>query len=210
MRLVRRLSVYSLRNPPSSQSQPLPHPSSKKFKQPTPYRQPSNPTLFFPRIPSIKIPTIPPPPSKNKKIPHCLPNQPHHEKAAFHSLLPSTHPPNPFSNSDPRSCPLSAFPTHFSPFASSLNPLYKPPPRITSSPPTTHRYPPPSTYCSAINNQTHHPCIPAPDHFNPALSPSPTIQASASVTLTFGIELPHFRVIKANKYQITGSVGRRE
>lgn len=85
-------------------------PIFKKIQATHPIPPTLQPTIFFPRIPSIKIPTIPPPPSKNKKIPDCLRylslDQPHHQKVAFHCLVPSTHPPKPLLNSHlPRSCP---------------------------------------------------------------------------------------------------------
>lgn len=68
------------------------------------------------------------------------------------TIHPSTQPLFELSSS-PILPPFSAFPTHFSPFASSLNPLYHLI-RITSSPSTTHRYPPSSTAAPSITKPT--------------------------------------------------------
>lgn len=111
MRVLRRLSVYSLRNPLSSQSQSPPHPSSKiQATHPIPLTL--QPTLFFPRIPSIKSPLFLPSPSKtrNPGTAYLSLDQPHHQKSPFHCLLPSTHLSKPFLNSlfpDPAPSPPS-------------------------------------------------------------------------------------------------------
>lgn len=156
-----------------------------------------------------KIPTIPPSPSKNKKIPHCLGTYP-----STNNLTTKSRPPLP-PTIHPSTQPLFELssspilpPSPPSPFASSLNPLYHPPPELPYPLiPSNHSPLPTTIYCSNPNNQTHHPRIPAPDHFNPFTNHT---SIRIKPPLTYGIELPHFRVIKANKYQITGSVGRWE
>ncbi len=139
-----RTSSFSLfpSKPPLISVSTTTSPIFKKIQATHPIPPTLQPTLFFPRIPSIKIPIIPPPPSKTKKIPHCLRylslDQPHHQKSPF---TPSYHPPihpTPFRTLIfPDPAPFSAFPICLFSKPSIQPP---PPPRITSSPPTTHHY----------------------------------------------------------------------
>ncbi len=76
-------------NPPTNPLLPTHSLNQNPHYSSTSFQNQENPAL-----PKVPIPRPTPPP-----------------KVAFHTLLPSTHPPNPFSNSHlPRSCPLLRLP----------------------------------------------------------------------------------------------------
>ncbi len=167
-------------NPPHTANPPTQPSSSHAFPQ-------SKSPLFLPLLPK---------PRKSRTA--YLTNLTTKKSPSTPSYHPPIH-PTPFRTLIfPDPAPFSAFP--ICPFSKPSIPK-PPPPRITSSSPTTHRYPPPSTAAPSTTKPT----IPA-FRLLTTLTPSPTIQASASVTLTQGIELPHFRLIKANRYQLPPGV----